>query len=75
MSRLKVAKDINEVKLEDFACSFGTDVQDIPSGCRELIACNDFQYKVLAWEERGRVLVDVLRKIESDHQIIGASGR
>ena len=70
-----MAKDINEVKLEDFARTFGTDVEDIPSGCRELIACTDFQYKVLAWKERDRVLLDVLRKIESDHQIIGTSGR
>lgn len=68
-------KKIYEVTLEDFARSFGTGVQDIPDDCRELIARTDFKYKVLVGEERDKVLLDVLKKIESDQQIIGAEER
>jgi len=68
-------KEISEVTLEDFARSFGTTVEDIPDDCRELIAKTDFRYKILEGEERDRVLLDVLKKIESDTQIIGAAGR
>lgn len=68
-------KEIYEVTLEDFARSFGTTVEDIPDDCRELIAKTDFRYKILTGEERDRVLLDVLRKIESDQQVIGAPER
>jgi len=64
-----------EVTLEDFAQSFGTTVDDIPSDCRELIAHADFRYKILIGEERDKILLDVLKKIESDKQIIGAPER
>ena len=67
--------EIHEVTLEDFARSFGTTVDDIPDDCRELIAKTDFRYKILAGEERDKVLLDVLKKIESDQQIIGAPER
>jgi len=65
----------HEVTLEDFARSFGTTVEDIPDDCRELIAKNDFGYEILAGEERDKVILDVLKKIESDQQIIGAPER
>lgn len=68
-------KEIYEVTLEDFAHSLGTTVEDIPNDCRESIAKTDFKYKILAGEERDRVLLDVLKKIESDQQIIGAPER
>ena len=68
-------KEIYEVTLEDFARSFGTTVEHIPNDCRELIAKTDFRYRILIGEERDRVLLDVLQKIESDKQIIGAKER
>jgi len=68
-------KEMYEVTLEDFARSFGTTVEDIPDDCRELIAKTDFRYKILAGEERDKVLLDVLKKIESDKQVIGAKER
>ncbi len=61
--------------MADFAHSFGTTVEDIPNDCRESIAKTDFKYKILAGEEHDRVLLDVLKKIESDQQIIGAPER
>ena len=54
-----------ELTLEDFARSFGTTVEDIPDDCRELIAKTDFRYKILVEEERDKVLLDVLKKIDS----------
>lgn len=65
----------HEVTLEDFACSFGTTVEEIPDDCRELIARNDFRYEILTGEERDKVILNVLKKIESDQQIIGAPER
>jgi len=65
----------HEVTLEDFARSFGTTVEDIPDDCRELIIKNNFGYEILAGEERDKVMLDVLKKIESDQQIIGAPER
>jgi len=68
-------EEISEVTLEDFARSFGTTVEDIPDDCRELIAKSDFRYEILTGEERDKVILDVLKKIESDQQIIGAPER
>ncbi|MFC1943180.1 class I SAM-dependent methyltransferase [Chloroflexota bacterium] len=68
-------KEIHQVTLEDFARSFGTTVEDISDECRKLIAKTDFRYRILAGEERDKVLLDVLQKIESDQQIIGAAER
>ena len=64
-----------EVTLEDFAYSFGTTRGDIPDDCRELIDKTDFRYRILEGEERDKVILDVLRKIESDQQVIGAKER
>ena len=68
-------KEMYEVTLEDFARSFGTSVEDIPDDCRELIAKTDFRYRILTGEERDKVLLDVLKKMESDKQVIGAKER
>lgn len=68
-------KEMYEVTLEDFACSFGTTMDDIPVECRELIAKTDFKYEILVEEKRDKVLLDVFKKIESDQQIIGAKER
>lgn len=63
------------VTLKDFARSFGTDVGDIPAECRERIASIDFGYTMLEGKERDAVISEVLQKLESDTQIIGAQGR
>jgi hypothetical protein len=64
-----------EVSIQDFARSFGTTVEDIPNECRELINKSDFRYKEIEGEERDRIILDVLKKIESDQQIIGTEER
>lgn len=60
---------------EDFAAAFGTTVGDLPDACRELIANTDFRYRILEGDERDRIILDVLRKIETDQQKIGAPER
>lgn len=64
-----------KLTLEDFVRSFGTTVEDIPLECRELIKKTDFRYRLVEGKERDRVIRDVLKKIETDKQIIGAPER
>lgn len=64
-----------DLTLEDFARSFDTTVENIPEDCKELITKTDFRYKILVGEERDKVLLNVLKKIEADKQIIGAPER
>ncbi|MCK4793635.1 MAG: hypothetical protein KAV87_58440, partial [Desulfobacteraceae bacterium] len=71
----KTNEFMSELTVEDFARSFGTTVEDIPDDCRELITKTDFRYSILEGEERDKVILDVLRKIESDQQVIGAPER
>jgi len=66
---------LRQVTLEDFARSFGTSVKDISEDCREQIAKHDFSYRVLTEKERDKVILDVIKKIESDEQIVGTGGR
>ena len=63
------------VSVEDFAQSFGTTVDEIPDDCRELISTANFQYSILQGSERDNVILEVLKKIESDTQVIGATER
>ena len=66
---------IHNLKLKDFAESFGTTVNDMPLDCRKLIRNSDFRYKILSIHERDSVILEVLRKIESDQQKIGVPER
>lgn len=61
--------------VEDFARSFGINKEDIPEDCRELIAKTDFTYRKIDGKERDEVILNVLKKIESDTQKIGAPER
>jgi len=63
------------VTLADFARSFGTEVEDIPAECRKLIEDIDFGYRVLCDKERDDVILNVVRKIETDTQVVGAEER
>jgi transketolase len=54
-----------ELTLDDFARLFGTTIDDIPDDCRGLIAKTDFRYRKLSANERDKVLLDVLKKIDS----------
>ena len=62
---------LQQVTIEDFASSFGTSAEDIPPICRRLIAEKDFGYRVLEGKARDGVILDVVRRIESDKQVVG----
>jgi hypothetical protein len=51
--------------IEDFARLFGTTADTLPERSRALIAEGDFRYRPLAGEERDRVLLDVLTRVDS----------
>ncbi|OHB76552.1 MAG: hypothetical protein A2Z25_17975 [Planctomycetes bacterium RBG_16_55_9] len=65
------------LKLEeqDFARAFGIDVEELPEECKVLIAEKDFGYEVLEGPERDKVILDVLKRIDSDRQVVGADER
>lgn len=66
---------IYELKLKDFAKMFGITVDDIPRDCRALIRRCDFRYRKLESNERDKVILDALKKIDTDQQVIGAPER
>jgi len=66
---------MKEVNFEDFVESFGAQKEGMPDECRELIEKGDFKYEILEGEDRDAVLLDVLRKLETDKQVIGAEER
>ncbi len=65
----------HKLSIEDFARSFGVSIEDIPPDCRELIDRTDFSYKILTGIERDRIILNVLKKIDSDDQIIALPER
>ena len=66
---------LKTLSVEDFAKSFGTTSDDLPEGCLELIRDGNFDYKEVAGEARDKVILQVLDKIATDLQIVGAEER
>ncbi|MEW6040559.1 MAG: class I SAM-dependent methyltransferase, partial [Elusimicrobiota bacterium] len=65
----------HKVTVEDFARSFGITPKDISKTCRGLISKMDFRYKIIEGAERDKIILDVLRRMNSDRQVIGAPER
>lgn len=66
---------MQKVTVEDFASSFGAKKESMPAECLDLIAQKDFRYDVLSGTERDNIVLEILKKIESDKQVIGAKER
>lgn len=66
---------IKSLNLEDFAASFGTVASDIPLECRELIDKCDFSYNFLESQDQQKLILEVLKKIDTDQQVVGAPQR
>jgi hypothetical protein len=64
-----------KVTLQDFIESFGADENSMPPDCVDLIARSDFSYEILEGVKRDNVILEVLKKLESDRQVIGAKER
>jgi len=63
------------ITLDDFARSFGTDIEDIREKCIGLIDNHDFSYMLINGYEYDQLILHILKKIEEDRQIIGAPER
>lgn len=65
-----------ELDVADFADLFGTSVDGIPADLQEAIAQHDFGYVILQEEDRERVLLEVLQRIDSGaFSLAGAAGK
>lgn len=58
-----------------FAACFGIAVDELPAQCRALIEEEDFSYRIPQGEERDRIVLEVLRRLDADSQKIGAPER
>jgi hypothetical protein len=58
-----------------FAELFGVDASDIADITRSLIQRHDFSYREIVGDERDKLILDVLKRIERDQQVIGAEER
>jgi hypothetical protein len=66
---------MQQVKMDDFAASFGTTPDEFSSECVEAIEKSDFSYRKFEQPERDRIILEVLRKIQNDQQVIAAPER
>lgn len=63
------------ISIDDFCKSFGTDKNSFSKECLSSIEETDFSYKILEHEERDNIILEILKKIESDQQRIGEPKR
>ena len=66
---------MQQVTARDFATSFGTTAEDLSTQCLKAIAESDFSYRHFTRIERDAVILEVLRKIKHDTQVIAAPER
>jgi hypothetical protein len=59
-------KLLNELTLDDFACSFGVGSEGFSQKVRALIEQTDFSYQTLTPEERNQTILDVLKKLDAN---------
>jgi hypothetical protein len=64
-----------EVTLHDFAHSFGTNPDTFSEHCRKIVYEKNFEYVIQEGEQRDDVILDVLKKIDTDVQVIGTPER
>jgi hypothetical protein len=58
-----------------FAELFGIDAGSIKNATRSLIQRHDFSYREIVGDERDKLILDVLKRIDGDQQVIGAEER
>ena len=66
---------MKKVQLSDFAASFGTEEKEVEESCLDKIKGVDFRYNVIEKEKRDLLLLEVIKKIDQDVQIIAAPER
>ncbi|MDA8139110.1 MAG: class I SAM-dependent methyltransferase [Desulfobacteraceae bacterium] len=63
------------ITIADFARSFGAAPEEFSARCLAAIEESDFSYRRFSQAERDAVILEVLRKIETDQQVIAAPER
>ncbi len=67
--------NIKNVSIERVAELFGTTVEGLGQKCRDFYNTLNMDYELIEGEERELLVLDILKKIDSDKQIIGAPER
>jgi len=62
-----------KIRVKDFAYLFGTPSDDVPKECCKLINQFDFRYKKINSEERDQIILNVIKRIDSDQ--VSVSGK
>ncbi len=62
-----------ELSSPHFAKLFGIAEKELSAECKEMISGMDFRYKILYGEKREQKLLDILKKLDSNH--LSVSGR
>jgi len=66
---------MNTITLEKLAESFGTNVDNLGNSCIEFYNTLDMSYKSVIGKDRDDLILEILQKIDSDTQKIGADER
>ena len=67
--------EVKNVDLQTLADSFGADISDVKRICEEKLHDIDTEYKIYSGLEREKLIIEILKSIDSDKQIIGAPER
>ena len=63
------------VRAADFAASFGTTEEDIRNKCSDIMLQKDFSYRLIAGPDRDRMLLQILKSIDSQPEQPESSAR
>tara|TARA_Y100000590_G_scaffold431410_1_gene546153 strand:+ start:194 stop:1138 length:945 start_codon:yes stop_codon:yes gene_type:complete len=72
---MKSELEIKNVDLQTLADSFGTDISDVQKVCEEKLHAIDTEYKIYSGLQREKLIIEILKSIDFDKQIIGAPER
>jgi hypothetical protein len=67
--------DIKTLTAADFAESFGTSLEDFSEDTLEIIRTSNFKYSIIEGAEKDNLVLDVIRRINSDRQMIASPER
>lgn len=63
------------ITLKNFADLFGAAVEEFSGDCKKLIAATDFRYQIVGKEEYNQILLDVLKKLDTDRLPVSGKER
>tara|TARA_A100000164_G_scaffold172358_1_gene153118 strand:+ start:5705 stop:6631 length:927 start_codon:yes stop_codon:yes gene_type:complete len=66
---------MKELTAKDLAKMLGTEVENLGTNCLEFFNSTDLAYQELNGDSEKKFILDILKKMEKDTQIIGAEGR